>query len=422
MCRPILTHANGVMGKHEHHRQLHDRRQSDRRFHIVAEHQEGRGVRAQIRQRHAIGNCAHGVFTNTEMQVAPAVVIGTESPGTVEGEIGFGRRRQVRRTAQQPGDVLGKGIQYLAARRTAGNALGVGGIAGQLGLPLLGHFPGAHALQFIGPLRVEAGEGLGPLLVQRVGSLQQRITQRRARLIRHQEARVFWPAIRGFCQANFIVTQGFAMGRCGVVLVGRAIADHAVHHDQGGCAGVGLEGLQRVAQCLQVIGIGDVQGVPTVGLEALDHIFTERQLGVALNADGVVVIQPAQIIELQMPGHRRRFAADAFHHVAVTAQRVHVVVEQHLAVAVEALTQPAPGHGHAHAVGAALAEGAGGGFDAGGHAVLGVARGLGAHLPELLDIVQADGRFAGALAMLIQLDHARQVQKRIKQHRCMPHR
>ncbi len=165
-----------------------------------------------------------------------------------------------------------------------------------------------------------------------------------------------------------------------------------------------------------------MQGMPAIGLEALGHVFTERQLGVALDADGVVVVDPAEVIQLQMPGNGRGFAADAFHHVAVTAQGVDVVIEQHVVIAVETLAQPALGHGHAHAVGATLAERARGGFYPGGHAVFGVARGLGAHLPELLDIVQADRRLARAFAVGINLDHAGQVQQRIKEHRRMPHR
>ena len=89
--RTVFTHANRVVGKHEHHRQLHDRRQADRRFHVVAEYQERRGVRPQVRQRHAVGNRPHGVFADAEMQIAAAVVLGTETPGAVERQIGLGR-------------------------------------------------------------------------------------------------------------------------------------------------------------------------------------------------------------------------------------------------------------------------------------------------------------------------------------------
>ena len=212
------------------------------------------------------------------------------------------------------------------------------------------------------------------------------------------------------------------MGCGGVVLVGRTVADHAVDHDQGGRAGVGLEGFQGRTQRSQIVGIRDMQRVPAIRLEALDHILAEGQFGVAFDADGVVVVNPAQVIQLQVPGHRRRFTADAFHHVAVTAQGVDVVVEQHLAATVEAFSQPAPGHGHAHTVGAALTEGTGGGFHAGGHAVFRVAGGLGTHLPELLDIVQADRRQARALAVGVNFNHTGQMQQRIQQHRGMPHR
>ena len=421
----VLADADRVMGKHEHHRQLHEGRQADRRFHVVAEHQERRGVRTQVRQRHAIGDRAHGVFTDTEVQVASAVVVGTETPGAVERKVGLGRGRQVRRAAEQPRDLPGEGIQHVATGRAAGHALGVAGEAGQVGLPMLGHFPRAHAPQLVGQLwgvLLKLRQALVPLLIQRAAARQQGIAQHCARLIGHQKARVLRPAIRRFGQADFLSAQGLAMGRGGVVFVRRAVADHAVDHDQGRRAGIALEGRQRIAQGAQVVGVGHVHGVPAIGLEARDHVLAEGQLGVAFDADGVVVVEPAQVIQLQVPGQGRGFAADAFHHVAVAAQGVDVVVEQHLAVAVEALAQPASGHGHADAVGTALAEGAGGGFDASGHAVLGMARSLGAHLPELLDIVQADRRLPRASALGIDLDHAGQVQQRIQQHRRMPHR
>ncbi len=57
------------------------------------------------------------------------------------------------------------------------------------------------------------------------------------------------------------------------------------------------------------------------------------------------------------------------------------------ALAVELGGQVLFGHGHAHRVGDALAQRAGGGLDAHGVAVLGVAGGQGAELPELLEVL-----------------------------------
>ncbi len=40
--------------------------------HVIAEDEEGRTVGAQIRQRHAVDDRAHGVFANAEMEIAAA--------------------------------------------------------------------------------------------------------------------------------------------------------------------------------------------------------------------------------------------------------------------------------------------------------------------------------------------------------------
>ncbi len=42
---------------------------------------------------------AHAVLADAEVQVAAAVVVRLETAGAFELEIGFGRRRQIRRTA-----------------------------------------------------------------------------------------------------------------------------------------------------------------------------------------------------------------------------------------------------------------------------------------------------------------------------------
>ena len=91
---------------------------------------------------------------------------------------------------------------------------------------------------------------------------------------------------------------------------------------------------------------------------------------------------------------------------------VDVVVEQLEARLVEVRGQPALGDRHADAVAAALAQRAGGGFDAGGFAVLGMARAAAVQLAELLDLVQRDGQLAGRLAVLSYCFDAGQVQAR----------
>ena len=98
--------------------------------------------------------------------------------------------------------------------------------------------------------------------------------------------------------------------------------------------------------------------------------------------------------------------ADALHQAAVAQEGVGVVVHDLVAVAVEFAGQQLLGQRHADRVGDALAERAGGGLDAGGVAVFGVAGGLAVELAEALQL--GDRQVV-----------AGQVQQRVDQHRAM---
>jgi hypothetical protein len=69
-----------------------------------------------------------------------------------------------------------------------------------------------------------------------------------------------------------------------------------------------------------------------------------------------------------------------------------------------------------------LSERSGGRFDAGRHAVFGMAGRFRSELPKLFDVVETDCRFAGRFAVCIDLFDARKMQQRIQQHRCMTDR
>ena len=160
----------------------------------------------------------------------------------------------------------------------------------------------------------------------------------------------------------------------GVGLVGRAVADHRLHDDHGRLVGHGLRLLDGLAEAVQVVHVGYVLHMPAVRLEALAHVFAERQVGVAVDGDGVVVVEIDQLAQLEEARDGGGFGGHAFHEVAVGAEGVGIVVHDVVAGLVEALGQPALGQGHAHAVAEALAQRPGGGLDAGSVAVLGVAR------------------------------------------------
>jgi hypothetical protein len=97
--------------------------------------------------------------------------------------------------------------------------------------------------------------------------------------------------------------------------------------------------------------------------------------------------------------------ADALHQVAVAAEDEGAVVDGVETVAgVDAGGEHALGKGHADGVGDALPEGAGGGLDADGVAVFGVARRQAVELAEVLEVVDGEG-VAGEVEQAVE-EHA----------------
>ena len=153
------------------------------------------------------------------------------------------------------------------------------------------------------------------------------------------------------------------LGRVG--LGRRAVADDAFDDDQRRAAVVREEAAIGFVDRGEVVGVVHGEHVPAEAAEARGDVFAEGQVGVAFDRDVVVVVDPAEVRELQVAGERGGFVGDAFHQVAVAALGPDVEVEQLEAGLVVAGGEPAAGDRHADAVAAALAERAGRGFDAG---------------------------------------------------------
>ena len=230
-------------------------------------------------------------------------------------------------------------------------------------------------------LRV-AGEQLLPLAAQPPAVLAHRAGDVLADPVGHEEVLVLGPVVEALGGRDLVDAQGLAVGGVGALLVRGAVADHAVDDDQRRPVGLGLERLDRGAQGVEVVGVGDVLHRPAETGEAGRHVLAEREAGAALDGDPVVVVEPAQVRQLEVPGERGRLGADALHQAAVAGDGVDVVVEQVVAGPVERGGLPEPGDRHADAGGDAGAQRAGGALDPGGPPVLGVPGALGVELAE----------------------------------------
>jgi len=186
--------------------------------------------------------------------------------------------------------------------------------------------------------------------------------------------------------------------------------------------GLGPERVEGHTQRGQIVGVGDVLHRPAVASEPGRHVLGERQTGGALDGDLVVVVDPAQVGQLQVPGQRGGLGTDALHQAAVAAQRVDVVVEQFVAGPVEGSGLPESGNGHPDAGGDPGAQRTGRAFDARGPAVLRVAGALGVQLPKAAQVLQRDRRLADDLVVRVDRLHPGQMQHRIQQRRRVPDR
>ena len=191
-----------------------------------------------------------------------------------------------------------------------------------------------------------------------------------------------------------------------VLLVGRAGADDGLAADQRGLRGVGLGLLDGGFDLDRVVALHVADHLPAIGFETLGGVVGEPAVDVAVDRDVVVVVEGDELAQAPGAGERAGFVRDAFHQAAVAQEHIGVVIDDFMPGAVELGGEDLLGQRHAHGVGDALAERAGGGLDAGGVAVFGVAGGLAVELAEALQL--GDRQVV-----------AGQVQQRVDQHRAV---
>src|SRR5437868_7436422 len=185
----------------------------------------------------------------------------------------------------------------------------------------------------------------------------------------NEEFRVFGPAKGPFGKANFFFAKRLTMGGCSVLLVRRAVADVAVQNDESRAAFGFLKYAESALDQIDVIGVADPQHIPSVPQKPGGNILRESNVRTALDRDVVIVVDPAQVIETEMPRQRRGLRCDAFHHAAVPADRIRLVVENLEARTVVTADQPFLRNSHSDTGGDALPEGTRRCFDT-GHPVI----------------------------------------------------
>ncbi len=378
---PVLAHADGVVGEHVDHAQLHQRRQADGVAAVVAEGEEGTAVGNPAAVRgHAVHQRGHAEFAHAEVVVARA---GVRKIGEVgAGEIGAAAHQlgQVRRHPCQHllrglarGDALraaGKGVDDPVAQRvpvggqSAVHAPQEGG--GQPGVILA---VGVETAPPVG-LQLGAARTRIPLRADPGGDLEGRVA----------------PAQRLARRGHLVGAQRFAVRLGGAAAMRRAGADGGAAHDEGGPAVATPRGRQCGVQRVQVVAVDGADDIPAVGAQAPGGVVAEPAGDGPVDADAVVVVQRDQLVQAQHAGQRERLVADALHHAAVAQEHVGAMVDDGVAGTVEFVGQHPLGQRHAHRAGDALPQRPGGDLHARRDAALGMAGRPAVQLAEVFDL------------------------------------
>src|SRR5262249_19066471 len=189
-------------------------------------------------------------------------------------------------------------------------------------------------------------------------------------------------------QSDLLLAQRLAVCRARILFVRRTIGDVTVDNYQCWSIRRAFECPECAIEHLQVIGVPNARDIPAESDEARGHIIAIGERRVTLDRYVVVVVDPAEIIELEMSRQRGGLSGNSFHHAAVAAQGVYVIIEQLESGTIEVAGQPALGDRHANASRQALPKRARCRFDARGPTVFRMAGAFAVKLSEALDILQ----------------------------------
>ena len=113
MSRAVFAQSDAVMREDIDDLLFHQRRQPNRRAHVIRENEECSAIRNKAAmQRDAVHDCAHAMLADAEAEIPPAEI--SRLNVAIPFQIGVIRGRKVCRAADQRGNHFGNGIQDLS--------------------------------------------------------------------------------------------------------------------------------------------------------------------------------------------------------------------------------------------------------------------------------------------------------------------
>src|SRR5262249_36217826 len=157
-----------------------------------------------------------------EMEIPASRAFSLEISRTSEFEGGLVRGPEVRRAAEEPGNVLGQHIQHLARGVAAGDAFGIRWKGRQVAIPTRRHRAHLHLLDLGAELRellTVVGKEPLPSAVRLSAPRANAGVKLLHDAVGYEELGILWPAISTLREPNLFLAQRFAMGSSGINLV-----------------------------------------------------------------------------------------------------------------------------------------------------------------------------------------------------------
>src|SRR5439155_3207522 len=280
--------------------------------------------------------------------------------------------------------------ENLARAVTRSNTLGISRKRRQILVPAIWKLAMLHPVDLVSKfgesLRVGV-EQFFPSVAKLAAAFPDSLLKVFADSVRYQKLGILRPAIEFLYQPHFLFPKRLAMSFIRILFVRRAVADMAIHNDQRGPV-FGLQkidaGIRKRVEIVSVVYASDVPAIPE---KPFTDVFCERNVSRTIERHTIVVVDPAQIGQLQMSRERCRLGTHPLHHVAIAAHGIDVVIENLKAGTVVVRCQPVRSNCHSHAIGDTLAERTGCGFDARSNSIFRMSRSTTVDLPEPFNIV-----------------------------------
>ena len=366
----VFAHPYAVVGEDVDDRKLHQRREPDRRFHVVGEDEVRGRVGTKTAETHAAGHGGHGMLPYAEMKVPPLPVVAGKA-GRV-GKIGLGGGPHVGGSSQKPRHAFSYGVYDGRVRRARGQGFRVVRKIGNVAVPSLGKPPLLNRLELAGKLRVFPGVALESLFPRsfRFFSPPRGLGHVGRNLLGDVKDRLRVPSVKFLGESYLLLSERRAVGFAGVLLVGASVRYVALQYDQRRSFGFVSRGTKSLFHRRKVVCVRNSLDVPAAAPEPKLGVLRVGKFRVPLDGYAVAVVYPREVPEPQVSRERGRLGGNALHHVPVAADGVNPVVGDVVAGAVVARGKPLARDGHSHGVGHALTQGPGRGLHSRGDSEL----------------------------------------------------